>query len=124
VRGQLHEPADLLMNPPGGTHKIGGGVDRISGLDDVEKRREECLALSGNRTQIPRYRPRDARINILRKLYYFTCSFVWVWNLVPHLKGRVLRKIFGANRNTATVRGENCIMRIFIIFARHQILLK
>jgi hypothetical protein len=49
VRGQLQ-----------GTHWIDGGVDRIFGMDDVEKR--NVPALSGNGAQIPRYRPRDLRI--------------------------------------------------------------
>jgi hypothetical protein len=52
--------------------------------------------------------------------YKFACCPVWVWNLVPHIKGnRTLKKISESNTDELTGGTENCITMGFIICIRH-----
>jgi hypothetical protein len=67
------------------------------------------------------------------RYYNFNCCFVWVRNLVPHIKrrtmiegfeNRVMRRIFQPVRDEVTGGWRNCIMRSCIICFPHRIILR
>jgi hypothetical protein len=47
--------------------------------------------------------------------YNFTFSFVWVWNLAPHTKGRTYIEGAGNRVTMRIFNGENCTTGRFVI---------
>jgi hypothetical protein len=62
-------------------------------------------------------KPKDQNI----QNYKFACSFVWVWNLVSHIKGRPQSEDVS---ELGAIWKKKCVVRSFIICTLRQILLE